>query len=212
VLVVVGELTVARDARRFRDGPMRTMERASRAEPGCVAFGYFRDADDAGRFHVGEAWRRAADLHAHVDSPHRARWRRAWPRYGVELRYLHEFMVRTQPGAQLLALAKVPIYDAFTVAVRTARGHYTVHCLRHAGSESAGTRANALRAIEHPGEWCATCRERRRTYTLALVLATFEVPDGVTDATVEQAVNGGKPRRPASSARYAFPRTPVASH
>lgn len=45
---------------------------ATRAEPGCLAYGFYADLDDAGTFHLYEEWESAEANAAHSASPHLA--------------------------------------------------------------------------------------------------------------------------------------------
>lgn len=45
---------------------------ATRAEPGCIAYGFYAALDDAGTFHVYEEWESAEANAAHSASPHLA--------------------------------------------------------------------------------------------------------------------------------------------
>jgi quinol monooxygenase YgiN len=40
------------------------------AEPGCIAYELFQSTDDPALWMLFEQWRSAADLDAHIDSPH----------------------------------------------------------------------------------------------------------------------------------------------
>ncbi len=72
---------------------MRRMVEASRAEPGCLDYGYAEDVFDPGLIHVKERW---ADQHAldrHFASAHIAEWRAAWPALGIGERQLHLYEI-----------------------------------------------------------------------------------------------------------------------
>jgi quinol monooxygenase YgiN len=45
---------------------------ATRAEPGCLAYGFHADLDDEGTFHLYEEWESAEANAAHSASPHLA--------------------------------------------------------------------------------------------------------------------------------------------
>ncbi len=60
-----------------------TMAEASRAEPGCVAYGFWTDPDDPTRFRVFEEWESADALDAHFATDHLAAFVAALPGLGV---------------------------------------------------------------------------------------------------------------------------------
>jgi quinol monooxygenase YgiN len=45
---------------------------ATRAEPGCIAYGFYADLDDPGTFHIYEEWESAEANAAHSASAHLA--------------------------------------------------------------------------------------------------------------------------------------------
>lgn len=62
---------------------MRAMIDASRAEDGCVDYGYAQDLLEPGLIQVREVWRDRATLDRHFASPHIAAWRAVWPALGI---------------------------------------------------------------------------------------------------------------------------------
>jgi len=72
---------------------MRAMVQASRAEPGCLEYGYAEDVLEPGLIHVKELWRDQAALDAHFASSHIAAWRAAWPALGIGERDLRVYEV-----------------------------------------------------------------------------------------------------------------------
>jgi quinol monooxygenase YgiN len=75
---------------------MTQMMAASRAEDGCLAYGYAEDVAEPGLIHVFEIWRDQAALDAHFATPHMARWRAAWPSFGVSDRRLFAYEVASE--------------------------------------------------------------------------------------------------------------------
>ena len=75
---------------------MIAMMTASRAEDGCVAYGYAEDVGEPGLMHVFEEWRDQAALDAHFGAAHMAEWRAAWPQFGVSDRRLFAYEVASQ--------------------------------------------------------------------------------------------------------------------
>lgn len=62
---------------------MEAMTLASRAEPGCIEYGYAEDLLDPGLIHVTERWTDREALTAHVATAHIAEWRAQWPVLGL---------------------------------------------------------------------------------------------------------------------------------
>ena len=72
---------------------MARMIAASRAEVGCLAYGYAEDVAEPGLIHVFERWESRAALDAHFQTAHMAAWRAAWPSFGVSDRRLIAYEV-----------------------------------------------------------------------------------------------------------------------
>jgi quinol monooxygenase YgiN len=53
---------------------LKVLQRASRADPGCIAYRVFRDMDQADRFVLVEEWSDHAALEAHNAQPHVVRF------------------------------------------------------------------------------------------------------------------------------------------
>ena len=67
---------------------MIEMMAATRAENGCRAYSYAEDVAEPGLIRVFEIWRDQDCLDAHFKTDHMARWRAAWPSFGVSDRAL----------------------------------------------------------------------------------------------------------------------------
>jgi quinol monooxygenase YgiN len=72
---------------------MKRMADASRAEEGCVEYGYAEDVFDRGLIHVKELWADQACLDLHFASAHIQEWRAAWPQLGIGERSLRVYDV-----------------------------------------------------------------------------------------------------------------------
>lgn len=95
-LIVAGTVRVpAENVEPFRPH-MKAMMQASRAEDGCIAYGYAEDVAEPGLIHVFEVWRDQAALEAHFATPHMAAWRAQWPSFGVCDRRLTAYEVGAQ--------------------------------------------------------------------------------------------------------------------
>ncbi|HUZ13148.1 MAG TPA: putative quinol monooxygenase [Caulobacteraceae bacterium] len=75
---------------------MAAMLAASRAEDGCLDYSYGEDVAEPGLIHVFERWRDQGALDAHGRTAHMARWRAAWPSFGVHDRRLFAYEVASE--------------------------------------------------------------------------------------------------------------------
>ena len=88
MLLIVGTVRLPPDKLDAARPVMRRMVEASRAEPGCLDYGYAEDVLDPGLIHVKELWTDQAALDRHFASLHIAEWRAAWPLLGIGERRL----------------------------------------------------------------------------------------------------------------------------
>ncbi len=88
MLLIVGTVRLPPERLDEARDAMRAMILASRAEDGCLGYGYAEDVLEPGLIHVKEFWRDRAALDRHFASAHIAAWRAAWPRLGVHGRDL----------------------------------------------------------------------------------------------------------------------------
>ena len=88
MILVLGTVKLAPDRLEAARPAMHTMVEASRAEPGCIAYGYAQDVLDPETIHVVEKWRDRDALKAHFVTPHMAEWRRAMGGLGLSGRDL----------------------------------------------------------------------------------------------------------------------------
>ena len=93
LLLIIG--TIRLPPERLADARpiMRVMVESSRAEAGCVEYGYAEDVLDPGLIHVKEIWRDQGALDRHFISDHIADWRASWPSLGIKDRYLRVYEV-----------------------------------------------------------------------------------------------------------------------
>jgi quinol monooxygenase YgiN len=93
MLLIVGTVRLpAENLERARPA-MQAMVQASRAEPGCLEYGYAEDVLVPGLIHVKELWQDQASLDAHFASRHIADWRAAWPGLSIGERDLRVYEV-----------------------------------------------------------------------------------------------------------------------
>lgn len=93
MLLVIG--TIRMPAATINDARpvMAEMVIASRAEDGCLDYGYAEDVLDPGLIHVRELWRDQAALDAHFAMPHLAAWRATWTKLRITDRNLRCYEV-----------------------------------------------------------------------------------------------------------------------
>jgi len=93
MLLIVG--TVRLPARRMDAARpiMKRMVDATRAEEGCIEYGYAEDIFDPGLIHVKELWTSQVALERHFTTEHIAEWRAAWPSLGIGDRNLRVYDV-----------------------------------------------------------------------------------------------------------------------
>jgi quinol monooxygenase YgiN len=95
-LIVAGTVRVQPAGLAGLKPHMLAMMAATRAEDGCQAYSYAEDVAEPGLIHVFEVWRDQAALDAHFRTEHMARWRAAWPSFGVSDRALIAYEVASQ--------------------------------------------------------------------------------------------------------------------
>ncbi len=93
MLLVVGTIRLPPEKLTDALPTMRVMVESSRAEDGCVEYGYAEDVFEPGLIHVTEVWRDQAALDRHFASDHIADWRASWPGLGITDRNLRVYEV-----------------------------------------------------------------------------------------------------------------------
>ncbi len=88
MLLIIGTFRISASGISAAKPAMAAMINASRAESGCLEYGYAEDILDSGLIHVKEAWVNRAALDAHFASPHIVAWRSSWPSLGISQRQL----------------------------------------------------------------------------------------------------------------------------
>lgn len=95
-LIIAGTVRVpAGNFERFQPH-MLEMLTASRAEDGCLTYSYAQDVAEPGLIRIFEAWRDQAALNAHFQTEHMARWRAAWPQFGVSDRRIMAYEIAAE--------------------------------------------------------------------------------------------------------------------
>jgi quinol monooxygenase YgiN len=93
MIILAGTIRIARGQRDAALGPMQRMVAATRAEPGCISYGFALDVEDDHLVRIFEVFRDAEALAAHRASPHMAAWRGSWPGIGIGDRDMWQYEV-----------------------------------------------------------------------------------------------------------------------
>jgi quinol monooxygenase YgiN len=88
MLLIIGTFRLPPERLDAARPAMAVMTGASRAEQGCLEYGYAEDLVVPGLIHVKERWTDRASLAAHFATAHLAQWREAWPRLEITDRRL----------------------------------------------------------------------------------------------------------------------------
>ena len=72
---------------------MAAMIAASRAEEGCLSYGFAHDVLEPGLIRIFELFRDAEALQVHGQSQHMKDWRAAWPALGIGERQITRYEV-----------------------------------------------------------------------------------------------------------------------
>ena len=83
MLLIIGTVRLPASNMEKARPVMRRMADASRAEDGCLEYGYAEDVFDPGLIHVKERWADQASLDRHFASEHIVERRAAWPALGI---------------------------------------------------------------------------------------------------------------------------------
>jgi quinol monooxygenase YgiN len=95
-LIVAGTVRApAENVARLRPHMLEMMTK-TRAEDGCIVYGYAEDVAEPGLIHVFERWRDEAALEAHFRTPHMAAWRAVFPTFEVTDRNLQVYEVASE--------------------------------------------------------------------------------------------------------------------
>jgi quinol monooxygenase YgiN len=83
MIVIAGTIDIDPARRADAEAAIRPLVEATRAEEGCVRYGFAGDLEDPGRLHLFERWASEEALHAHFASPHMAAFQAAMAGFGV---------------------------------------------------------------------------------------------------------------------------------
>lgn len=88
MLLIVGTIRLPPENLDRARPVMQRMVDCSRAEQGCIDYGYAADLFDPGLIHVKEMWENQAALDRHFTADHIGVWRAAWADLGIGERNL----------------------------------------------------------------------------------------------------------------------------
>jgi len=91
VIIILGTVRLPHDNIAKARAAMEAMVLTSRAEDGCIEYGYAEDVLEPGLVRVTEIWRDQACLDAHFKTPHLAAWRAEWPQLAISERRLFAY-------------------------------------------------------------------------------------------------------------------------
>ena len=83
MIVVSGSFRLPADKLESARGAMTEVIRASREEPGCLAYSYAEDVLDPGLIRVSEAWVSGEVLSRHFETPHMQQWKQEREELGM---------------------------------------------------------------------------------------------------------------------------------
>ena len=72
MIVVIGRVRCQPEERELLEGLLTTMQRKSREEQGCIAYGFFQSIEDPTEYVAVEEWVSREALDAHFRQPHLA--------------------------------------------------------------------------------------------------------------------------------------------
>jgi quinol monooxygenase YgiN len=81
MIVVAGKVPVKPEARAAAVAAAERMAQATRAEPGCISYGFFADVSDPNTILIFEEWEEEAALTRHFATPHMAAFAAEIPRF-----------------------------------------------------------------------------------------------------------------------------------
>jgi quinol monooxygenase YgiN len=93
VIVLAGSIRLPPENLVAARPVMQMMIDASRAEDGCIAYGFSEDVLEPGLIRVFEVFRDAESQQLHSKSAHMAEWRAAWSALGIGERQITRYEV-----------------------------------------------------------------------------------------------------------------------
>jgi quinol monooxygenase YgiN len=93
MIILAGTIRIAQGRREAAMPHLEAIVRASRAEPGCLAYHFAFDVLDDHLVHIFEVFESVEAREAHRAAPHMAVWRAAWDEAGIGDRDMAEYQV-----------------------------------------------------------------------------------------------------------------------
>lgn len=95
MIVVAGKVTVKPDARADAVAAAQRMADATRAEPGCISYGFYADVGDPNTILIFEEWADEAALQRHFATPHMAAFAAEIPRFVAGASAIKRYVVES---------------------------------------------------------------------------------------------------------------------
>jgi len=95
MIVVAGKVSVKPEARADAVAAAERMAKATRAEPGCISYGFFSDVADPNTILIFEEWEDAAALERHFATPHMAAFAAEIPRFVAGAAVIKRYVVES---------------------------------------------------------------------------------------------------------------------
>jgi quinol monooxygenase YgiN len=93
MLILAGSIRLPPENLAAARPVMQRMIDASRAEDGCIAYGFSEDVLEPGLIRVFEVFRDAESQQFHSKSAHMTEWRAAWPALGIGERQITRYEI-----------------------------------------------------------------------------------------------------------------------
>jgi quinol monooxygenase YgiN len=93
MIVIAGTLSLDPAKREPAIAAARALMEATRKEPGCVAYVFSEELDEAGTFRIFEEWKSQQDLDAHIKAPHMKAFQQVVPTLGVRGMKLQKYEI-----------------------------------------------------------------------------------------------------------------------
>jgi len=95
MIVVAGKVTVKPDARADAIAAARRMAEATRAEAGCISYGFYEDVGDPNTILIFEEWEDDTALQHHFATPHMAAFAAEIPRFVAGATAIKRYVVES---------------------------------------------------------------------------------------------------------------------
>lgn len=93
MIILAGSIRIAAGQRAAAQAHLEAIVRASRSEPGCIAYHFAFDVFDNHLVRIFEVFADREAREAHRNAPHMAAWRAVWADLGIYDRQMAEYEV-----------------------------------------------------------------------------------------------------------------------